>query len=109
MGRSVRRVAFALRPSRNETELSFYDSDRMETDEVLANAPGAGWGVVGVRAGSLRALGFSLRRDSRDAHPGVVDRAHVLARPAATLDGQIPPEVRLAVALAAHWVIEPSP
>ncbi|MFN8616857.1 MAG: hypothetical protein U0837_07140 [Dehalococcoidia bacterium] len=103
--RSVRRVAFMLRPSRDESELSFYDASRVSPVEVLTGAPGEGWGVVAITAGELRSLGFTLRRDSRSGDRTA--EAHVLARPATTDDGQIPAEVRLAIAIAALWMIEP--
>lgn len=105
----VKPFVFRLRTARGETSLSFYDSRDVSGVDVLEGAPGTGWGVAGITAGSVRRLGLEVTRDG-PAGSGRLARAHVSATPSTVnREGQIPTSTLQGLALAAHWVIEPSP
>lgn len=79
----------------------------MELDQVTVRAPGPGWGILALNVTTLERLGFVIA-PVVDADDPVIGHAHVLATPPAyDEDGQIPLELREAMAASSAWVREP--
>jgi hypothetical protein len=103
---AVRHTAFQLRAQRGERSLSFYAASRCDAQELLSRAPGPGWGLVQVPVGQLRSIGFSVTSDM--AADATLGRAHVSVMPPEyDEDGQIPMALRLAIAAASQWLVQP--
>ena len=101
-------ATFNLRPKQAELSLSFYDADRVDPRRLAAAAPGPGWGVVAVQTEALRGVGFTVGREP-DANDPVFGDFHVSATPPDyDVDGQIPPEIRTAMATFARVVLMPA-
>jgi hypothetical protein len=104
-GNRPSQIAFRLRPSRDERSLSFYDGSLVSAEQVLAGAPGEGWGVGRVPADVVRVLGFEVR-PAPTSEPEL-GHVHVEAMPPVTEAGQIPAELRARLALQSTWAIPP--
>lgn len=105
----IKPVAFNLRTQHFERSLSFYDANLTTAVQLLGEAPGIGWGVLSISAGTLRGLGFKVFLDA-DLDDLALGNAHVSAMPPIyDVDGQIPQDVRVALAMVSQWVIRPDP
>jgi hypothetical protein len=101
--------AYRLQSSvtQQERTLSLYRESGCDPAALLSRAP-AGFGVARVRTAHLRALGWTVRLEP---HPADHELGHLhvaAAPPELDSDGQIPLQIREAVAARAEWVIEPS-
>ena len=101
--------SFNLRVQRNERALSFYDSDKVDPEELLETVPEPGWGVVSIQTDAVRSEGFEVEREVDAADPRFGE-FHVSALPPAyDADGQIPLPLRTNLAAAAQVRIQPAP
>lgn len=107
MTAAVKAIAFNLRPARDEKHLSFYLGDGCPAERLLAGAPGPGWGILTIRAGDARSIGFAVAADPDPSDP-VCGAAHTsLAPPLWDSGGQIPLDLRERLAARASWLVEP--
>jgi hypothetical protein len=104
---AVKPIGFNLRVTQQERTLSLYRESGCDPAALLSRAP-AGFGVARVRTAHLRALGWTVRLEP-DPADHELGHLHVAAAPPELdSDGQIPLQIREAVAARAEWVIEPS-
>lgn len=104
----VKPATFNLRPKQPELSLSFYDAERVDPQGLADAAPGPGWGVVAVQTEAMRAVGFTVGREV-DANDPMFGNFHVSATPREyDVDGQIPLEIRAALASCARVILVPA-
>lgn len=103
----VKPATFNLRPKQPELSLSFYDAKSVDPQRLADAAPGTGWGVVAVQTEAMRRVGFTVGRQI-DANDPVFGDFHVSATPPRyDADGQIPIEIRTALASFARVILMP--
>lgn len=100
--------SFNLRTSQSELSLSLYEADRVEPQSLVDAAPGEGWGVVSIQTEAIRDVGFVVNREIDEEDP-VFGPFHVSATPPAyDEEGQIPLQIRSALAGRAKVVLAPA-